>query len=144
MEKIPSGAGRAAPRKGESRFAVVEVPAADHAAGGPRGGRPGLHALGVHRGLEDVAERVPARSGAWIPEGDVVDVALRRLVADHAAGGPRGGRPCVGVRRGGRVAGEGGGRHGAGVIETTNLIQFPFSRLYLDAGGDDARELLFF
>ena len=45
-----------APRKSESLFRVVEVPAADHADGGPRRRRPGLDALGVHRGLGDEAE----------------------------------------------------------------------------------------
>ena len=55
-ERVPARRPPAAPRKSESLFAVVEVPAADHAAGGPRDGRPGLDALGVHRGLEDEAE----------------------------------------------------------------------------------------
>jgi len=65
----------AAPRKSESLFAVVEVPDADHAAGGPRRRQPSSHALGVRRGLEDVAERVPARRP---PAAERVRVALRR------------------------------------------------------------------
>ena len=55
-----SGSRRVRPpdarRKSESLFRVVEVPAADHADGGPRRRRPGLDALGVHRGLGDEAE----------------------------------------------------------------------------------------
>ena len=87
--RVAPAAGRA-----ESLFAVVEVPAADHAAGGPRGGRPGLHALGVHRGLEDVAERVPARRPPAAPrESESLFAVVEVPAADHAAGGPRGGRP---------------------------------------------------
>ena len=36
--------------------ATLRVRAADHAAGGPRRRQPSSDALGVHRGLEDVAE----------------------------------------------------------------------------------------
>ena len=84
--------------------ATLRVPAADHAAGGPRGGRPGLHALGVHRGLEDVAERVPARRPPAAPrKSESLFAVVEVPAADHAAGGPRGGRPglhALGVHRG--------------------------------------------
>ena len=82
---------------GATLFAVVELHAADHAAGGPRGGRPGLHALGVHRGLEDVAERVPARRPPAAPrKSESLFAVVEVPAADHAAGGREvGGRACM-------------------------------------------------
>ena len=64
----------------------------------PRGGRPGLHALGVHRGLEDVAERVPARRPPAAPrKSESLFAVVEVPAADHAAGGPRGATAPRGV-----------------------------------------------